>query len=464
MTFDAEKYEVEEVTAGNQIVQFRAFRNILYVEHPVDEEYQRLNLFVPECYYTGQECSGYTLKTAPVFMPNQVGGYMPGELGEPGLDPRRPGQPNAIFQALCHGYVVVVPSIRGRTRPGGKAPACIVDYKAAVRWLHYFSDILPGDMSKIITSGTSAGGALSALMGAAGDHPDYLPYLKAIGAADASDAVFAANCYCPITDLEHADMAYEWQFRGVNEYHRKHMKRDEGGRPVFSADDGCMNEAQIQASADEAVRFPAYINSLDLRDQKGEPLAMAEDGSGTFKEYIEQILLASAQGAMDRGMDVSESRWLTVTGGKAAGVDFAAYARSITRMKTAPAFDALTMDSPENDLFGTDEIPCRHFTAYSSTHSLANGAIAEPSVVRLLNPMAYIGDAQAATAAHWRIRHGTHDRDTSLAVSAILTCKLREAGCRVDHAAPWGVPHSGDYDLDELFAWIDDICRCDEMV
>ena len=27
----------------------------------------------------------------------------------------------------------------------------------------------------------------------------------------------------------------------------------------------------------------------------------------------------------------------------------------------------------------------------------------------------------------------------------------------VDYHSPWNVPHSGDYDLDELFVWIDRI-------
>src|SRR5271165_5706702 len=43
-------------------------------------------------------------------------------------------------------------------------------------------------------------------------------YLKAIGAADERDDIFAASCYCPITNLDHADMAYEWMFHGLNQY------------------------------------------------------------------------------------------------------------------------------------------------------------------------------------------------------------------------------------------------------
>ena len=34
---------------------------------------------------------------------------------------------------------------------------------------------------------------------------------------------------------------------------------------------------------------------------------------------------------------------------------------------------------------------------------------------------------------------------------------LMNAGYDVDFFLPWGLPHSGDYDIDELFAWIDRI-------
>ncbi|MGN0974368.1 MAG: subtype B tannase [Gemmiger sp.] len=460
MKFDSQNYTVERQTLAGQEIRFRAFRALPYVDRPVDPQYQCLNLFVPECYYEGASCNGYSLSTAPVFLPNSVGGYLPGPLADPGEDRHAPpGTPNSIFRALQHGYVVAAPALRGRTRPGGHAPACIVDYKAAVRWLHHFAAELPGDETRIITNGTSAGGALSALMGATGDHPDYLPELEALGAAEGSDRVFAASCYCPITDLNHADMAYEWQFSGVYNYHRKHMKRDEGGRPSFTAVDGDMTPIQIHASQQLAAAFPAYVNSLALKDAEGHPLTLNADGTGSFRACVESVVLDSAQRALDCGADVLGKSWLTVENGKAVAMDFSAYVRDITRMKAAPAFDDLTMKSPENNLFGTDEAPYLHFTAFSRDHSLACGALAQPRVVRMLNPLAYLTDSRAGKALHWRIRHGECDRDTSLAISAILTLKLRELGLPVDYRAPWDTPHAGDYDLDELFTWIDAICR-----
>ena len=79
----------------------------------------------------------------------------------------------------------------------GKAPAFIVDYKAAVRYLRHNRKNLPaGDTEKIISNGTSAGGALSALLGATGNAEEYEPYLREIGAADERDDIFASNDYC----------------------------------------------------------------------------------------------------------------------------------------------------------------------------------------------------------------------------------------------------------------------------
>lgn len=64
-----------------------------------------------------------------------------------------------------------------------------------------------------------------------------------------------------------------------------------------------------------------------------------------------------------------------------------------------------------------------------------------------------------ALAATCRLRQESRDRDTALAISAILTLSLRAAGCEVDYHSPWDMPHAGDYDLEDLFAWIDRICK-----
>lgn len=486
--FDESQYAVHTCTLGNESIVYRAYENMEYCERPLDE-IQKMSLFVPEAYYQGESIHGYTLKTAPIFMPNTVGGYMPGPADVPGLD--RHGNPNSIFEALKHGYVVASAGVRGRTsgkvsteffegtkadftgtqtgRMVGRAPALIVDLKAAIRYLRHNKDRIPGDTEKIITNGTSAGGALSAMAGASGNCEDYEPYLEAIGAARERDDVFAASCYCPIHNLEHADMAYEWQFCGQNHFYRTRHKKTEHGveRVPF---DGEMTPRQIELSKELKQLFPAYVNGLNLREPDGTLLRLDADGNGSFKDYVCRQLLKSAQRELDTHDSADRLGWLampasrvetlqslTMEQGKAAALDWDGYIETITRMKATPAFDALNLSNPENEEFGTETVEGKHFTEFSRDHSEVHGELAEENVIRLLNPVEQLG--RGGTARHWRIRHGSFDRDTSLAIPVILAVLLENQGCDVDFLLPWGLPHSGDYDLEELFAWIDRICR-----
>lgn len=427
----------QTMLAGHKLVSFRSWIDVPYEANSPEPEYNRLNVYVPEEYFhENGTINGFTAKTAPIFMPNGVGAYMPGRQFVPANDNRH-GGPNVSLYALSRGYVVVAPAIRGRTLTHGKAPALIVDYKAAVRWVRHNKDKLPaGDTEKIISDGLSAGGALSSLLGATGNAKEYLPYLEEVGACDERDDIFASAVYCPITDLEHADMPYEWIFNGVNTYHLG---------PAREMD------ANMQA-ASEALKaaFPAYLNSLNL-----DGYELDDDGEGTFKEYIESLYMAAAQKAMDKGENILGLEWLEVEDGKVTGVDLEGYAVWATRMKAAPAFDSLNMGSYENN-----EFEDKHFTKYAYEHSTAEKPeMADDEKIYVMNPLNFIGKEGVKTAPHWRIRHGVKDRDTSLAVPAILALKLRQAGYDADIAAVWGVPHDGNYDLPELFDWLDGICR-----
>ena len=225
LKFNAKNYTKETLQLDGQAVAFRAYRNVVYVAKPASAAAESMSIFIPEAYFQkGGTVNGYTAKTAPIFLPNGVGGYMPGESKEPSASERMSGGANASLVALSKGYVVAAPAVRGRTTVGddgktyvGKAPALLVDYKAAVRYLRHNRHRLPaGNTDRIISDGTSAGGALSALLGATGNSKEYDAELRAVGAANERDDIFAAMAYCPITDLDHADMAYEWMFNGVN--------------------------------------------------------------------------------------------------------------------------------------------------------------------------------------------------------------------------------------------------------
>lgn len=233
LSFNPESYEVKTCELDGRSVTYRAYENLVYCANPVDP-IQKMNLYVPDALAKGETVNGFTLKTAPIFMPNTVGGYMPGPADVPGRDFL--GRTNTVFEGLLHGYVVVSAGVRGRTtgmasneffvgsrtekeiaengKMTGRAPALIVDMKAAIRYLRHNRETIPGNVECIITNGTSAGGALSAMTGASGNSKDYEPYLREIGAADERDDIFAASCYCPIHNLEHAIWRMNGCFRG----------------------------------------------------------------------------------------------------------------------------------------------------------------------------------------------------------------------------------------------------------
>ena len=468
LRLDPSDYTVQQLSVGGQPVTVRAYEGLPTVRQPVEPAYQAINLYVPEAYFHGGTVGGYSARTAPIFLPNQVGGYMPAKPGQPGVrmgPPLPPGvtpPPSAMAEALRRGHVVASPGARGRTLRNaagqwtGKAPAAIVDLKAAVRWLRHNADRLPaGNTERIISNGTSAGGALSALLGASGNHPDHEAELQAIGAAPGRDDIFAASAYCPITNLEHADGAYEWQFHGLTEYRNVAITmldfKIERKETVAQ-----LSPAQLLLSGELRDEFIAYVNRLGLRDPAGALLQLDAQGQGSLRDHIAALLRASAQQALDAGQDLSGRPWLAVQGGQVRSVDFAAYARTVGRMKAQPAFDGLALETGENDLFGDAGTAARHFTAFSARHgSVAGAGRADARTVRLMNAMAYAADDRARPAAAWRIRHGTADRDTSLAIPVLLAATLRRRGLPVDLALPWDQPHGGDYDLPALFGWVD---------
>lgn len=115
--------------------------------------------------------------------------------------------------------------------------------------------------------------------------------------------------------------------------------------------------------------------------------------------------------------------------------------------------------SPENNVFGNPEGVPANFTDFSLRHRTGNpNATLSKEMqerVYLMNPMYFIAAERSADIApHWFIRHGASDRDTSFLVPVNLATKLRNEGYDVNFALPWNRPHSGDYNLDDLFSWM----------
>ena len=297
---------------------------------------------------------------------------------------------------------------------------------------------------------------------------------------------FASSDYCPITNLEHADMAYEWMFNGVNSYYMAmwqlqdlanrgmNVPGGQAGKPALppkapdanAANNPTASKQEVQMTKEEIAiskvlkdAFPAYVNSLQLKDEQGHLLTLDKDGNGSFRDYIKGKYMQSAQDALSRGLDVSSASWVKVKNGQVIDVDLNAYPAAATRMKAAPAFDKLNLSSAENDEFGTENNTPKHFSAISKQYESKTGEMADSETIKLMNPMNFIGNGKAVTAKHFRIRHGAIDRDTALAIPAILALKLQNSGVDVNFYSPWNRGHAGDYDLPELFNWIDSICK-----
>lgn len=176
--------------------------------------------------------------------------------------------------ALARGFVYINMASRSRGAAApegaysdgihqGKAPAAIVDAKAAVRWLRLNDSTMFGNANRIVVNGTSGGGAQSTQLAATGNSAEYFPYLKAAGAAgiDAngkssiSDSIYAVVAYCPIQDMGSADLAYEWMYNVLNT------------RALVSADQKA--GLIVDASGSELVRAanPDPTGSIELMNK-----------------------------------------------------------------------------------------------------------------------------------------------------------------------------------------------------
>lgn len=403
--------------------------DILYTDKATTPKFQRLSIFVPEAYMNEKseinpegEMNGYTAVTAPVIFENNSAGYM--QMPHVWLDgPRCYAHPY-----LEQGYVYITCGNRGHESKDingkfcGKAPINLVDLKTGIRFIRHNRASIPGDMTKIISIGWSAGGAMSTLLAVTGDNGNFIPYLEKNGAfMDESDAVYASQIYCPIVDLEHADLAYEWLFGA-----------DKENEPSPAGPAGVMNPFQEALSTELSKAYIEYFNGLGLKHpETGEKLVIGKDGrSGSGLKYLMEKLNESASiyltklkngelpekysvedylsgnytyeapapmGKKDegdkpmepptlgdivsrppKGVEVhpfvppmmeaqgkDKKAWLSWDGCRAVISDIDSYVLNHRRrMKPCTSFDVLGMDSGENKVFGNADIPMRHFNSY----------------------------------------------------------------------------------------------------
>lgn len=487
---------------------------VVYVANPASLDYETLGIYVPGAYleasangdgtYTASvkfdaQVGQFTAVTAPYVLPVNTPGYNASQA------------PTWLADGIANytqaGMIYLQPGIRGRDNTTdsqgqevvGGAPWGVTDLKAAIRYVRYNKDLLPGDTDKIVSFGHSGGGAQSAVLGASGDSTLYNPYLEALGAAmkdkqgnPISDAPYGTMTWSPITSLDYADAAYEWnlgQFADSN-----------------TRAEGTFTQALSQ---DLAKEYANYINQLGLKHE-GQALTLTESSEGIYTQgsyvtYLEGVVNQSlnnfladtsfpytSDGVGPGGSTESvtyetaqayidslnaETQWVTYDAAAnrakiSSLADFAKYVK--TASKSVPAFDALDRSLAENAVFGVADANELHFdqlvarllknnqakyeslTDWNSQYvtdfesDLAKTDSLGKTIAErhdLYNPMfyltsAYSGYQTSKPAPHWRIRSGLSQGDTALTVETNLALALENqangAVKSVDFATVWG--------------------------
>ena len=470
-----------------------------------NDDLQRMNIYVPAEYFEVDEdgnviginedavVGNYTASTAPIVYSNEFGGW-------------KSSQPkSANTDYIAEGMIYV--TIGGRSRDAvdedgnitGKSPTQAVDLKAGVIQLRANADVLPGDTDKIISVGTSGGGQMSSILGASGNMTEYYEYMYESGVLGVTknedgtyssvypDNIYAAQEYCPIADIENADLAYAWWW--VNLVY-------DGGQ----YGDG-FSEFEIRLQELEAEAFIDYINSLGLTDEDGNALTLTGLREGSYYDAILQNISDALNAMVEAGeIDPEEeygdySSWLVLNDdGTYSVTDMDKFMIGTglvnQRNKAVPGFD--TMDkSAEGDAFGTSEDGVVHFSAsvaqilsdnYDELSELdgfdadqvddyieeaLEGESAElvETQTNLLNATEIMLGNNGLTAVdpaqYWRIRYGTADQHTSFSVGYNIGLAASMLGYDVDYHMVWNMGHGSEEGTSTgtFIDWINEICQ-----
>ncbi len=475
---------------------YYALTDVEYCTNVVNPAYQYMNIYVPAAYIDGGEVNGYTADTAPVILENDCMGW----------NSSTPGKANTAY--LGEGFVFVSVGARSRNAENGtgKMPAPVVDQKAAVRYLRLNDAVIPGDKDKIISEGTSGGGQMSSILGATGNMDEYYPYLYEIGAAGIDlvdgeyvstidDDIFASMCYCPIADLNNADLAYAW------------LRFDAGETSAMTMFSGeiAFNTFQMELQNDLAVAFCEYVNSLGIVNEDGVVLSFDLKADGTpdprSGSYYDQVLenisnalnayLAAGGELVGPSGEMAETdAWLAQNAdGSYAVTDLAGFLNGtgLARNKDIPGFDTF-FATEEGNGFGTADEGGVHFSAsvaavleanydkYAALPGFADEDVdeyiaqANRADIReqtyLMNATQIMldvasGSQQADISRYWRTRNGTADEHTSFSVAYNLAMSALMAGAEdVDYSLVWNMPHgSAEGESTGTFiAWVHAIC------
>jgi len=484
---------------------------VVYCLNTTNTDYQSFGIYVPKEYLTctqsGEKYSceinssgkkeSFTASTAPIVMPVNTPGYS-------AMKAPTTYEYNTVSEFIKKGIIYLYAGCRGRyetsTTFTSGAPWAVVDLKTAIRYVRYNKKLIPGDKDKIYTFGMSGGGAQSCLMGVTGNSELFTKYLEANGAAmkdsegkDIKDNIKGSQCWCPITNLDTADEAYEWN---MGQYYSTGTRADGTFTKLLSDD--------------LAAEYVKYVNAIKLKDPKGNELTLTETNTGSYYDFLKSVIEESLNNFFkdttfpytpdtrpgpfppdtESELSVTYNNISEYIAAKNNGTEWLLYDEatkkaSITSVgdfvkncknarKNVGAFDDLNWGQVENQVFGTspdekvkhfdqilynllntnkakyegkegwkDTYPEEYLNDFGDVDSIGNNVTTR---LNMYNPMYYLidyygGNGTSDVADYFRINTGIAQSDTGNVVEMNLYLALLNYGKNVEFTTVWEKEH-----------------------
>ncbi|MDR0490600.1 MAG: S-layer homology domain-containing protein [Oscillospiraceae bacterium] len=268
-------YTQNNAATGNKPLVFNVYRT-QYCEDPIAGLNQlvfSLTINVPVS-YDGVDFIPAEVNASPIMFHNPWGG----DAGQPAPGPANKSGLEIAW--LMEGWVLVNPGMRGSNstvgtagmpdfESFGKLPNPIVDLKAALRYLHHNSALIPGDTERIFAAGTSSGGCGTSMLAVSGNTDLYEDEMEAIGglllADGARDDVFGAIPSCPVVIRGDADKAVAWQ-----RFFDFDFDAFEASTAYAAATPSQLEQYEINKGL--TLAYNDYIDSLQMEAPSGDPI------------------------------------------------------------------------------------------------------------------------------------------------------------------------------------------------
>ena len=355
-------------------------------------------------------------------------------------------------------------------------------------------------------------------IGAAGIEKEGNAYCSTI-----RDDVYAVIAYCPINDLREGDAAYEYTYGETRRRLVREGLPAVDDRTGLTFQDPFTEsytpEFMLEASEALGRQYGRYVNSLQLKDESG--VLITGDGlrekirvllNAGFRKAFEKVggermredLAGNAEYSGQHTACMYNSKspdWDDPFSRDADGAPCLADEAAVQRylyfvarnqpLKVVCAFSNLGLGERglasvsgfhEDTLYGTTDQAYCPFEFWSWNHNRQEGTGVGRNNTRLdfeeylktdagqllqlqLNtttPIHYLTgecENEPDICAHWYVRHGLRDRDTSFALQTVLYQALRNNRKirNLNFALTWLQPHSGDYDVQEAYTWLKSI-------